>query len=52
MPQAKTTSATEDAENAPQLRSRESVSLRRTPKGTPQSPDSLRSCWMSILSIL
>jgi hypothetical protein len=35
-----------------QRRSRSSVSLRRTPEGTPQSPSPLRPCWIVHLSIL
>src|SRR5207247_2210084 len=41
-----------DAENGHQLCSRSAVSLRRTEKGTPQSPPSLRPRWLTVLSIL
>jgi hypothetical protein len=40
------------AEKGLQLRSQSCVSLRRTLSGTPQSPHSLRPCWMAFLSSL
>ena len=40
------------AEKGHQRRSQSCVSLRRTLSGTPQSPHSLRPCWMTFLSSL
>ncbi len=42
----------EITENAFPQRSRSRASLRRTPKGTPQSSRFLRPCWKGILSDL